>query len=182
MNNHTKLFASAFHKELLKSFPIIDLVSKVKQKKNTFTSKIVENEVTYICSWKQYIPYIDMQDINKEYLSYLKYVDSLVHKVYENDYIYNEKLQDDFLKYIRKEIGRYATTECKNTADILTKLSFLINTSEIADEHFRENINMAIHIWKIYQITEVDNYTDQPILISKEVKPNKQNKTITGAM
>lgn len=182
MNNYTNLFASAFKKELLKLLPIIDLVSKVKQQKKTFTSKIVEDKVTYICSWKQYIPYIDMQDINKEYLSYLESIDSLVHKVYENDYIFNKKLQDDFLKYIRKEIGRYATTECKNTADILIKLSFLINTSEIADEHFRNSINEAIHIWKIYRITEVNNYTDKPILISKEAKPSKQKKTITGVI
>ena len=182
MNNYTNLFSSAFQKELLKLLPIIDLVSKVKQQKNTFTTKIVEDKVTYICSWKQYIPYIDMQDINKEYLSYIESVDLLVHKVYKNDYIYNEKLQDEFLKYIHKDIGKYATTECKNTADILIKLSFLINTLEIADEHFRMIINDAIHIWKIYTITEFNNYTDKPILISKEVKPNKQNKTITGAM
>lgn len=182
MNIYTNLFASAFNKQLLKAFPLMDLVSKVKQKKNTFTTKTVIDKVTYICSWKQYIPYIDMQDINKEYLSYLEYVDSLVHKVYENDYIYNKKLQDDFLKYIRKEIGMYATTECKNTADILIKLSFLINTSEIADQLFMKQKNEAIHIWKIYRITEVDNYTDKPILTSKEVKPSKQKKTITGVI
>lgn len=180
MNTYTNLFASAFNKDLLKTFPLNDLVDKVKLKEHTYiTTNKIKNQ-TYICEWKQFIPYIADKDLESEYNFFVNYVESLVHAVYTNNYIYTYKLQDDFLKYIRKEIGKYITSECATTEDILLKLSFLINTLEITDHVFMKQKTQAIKKWVIAEKINNEEFTIEPILIKKELKTKKEKKTIKG--
>jgi len=180
MNIYTKLFASAFSKKLMEGFPMTSIVDKVKLKKHTYiTIEKIENE-KYIYSWLKNIPYIDDKDLVTEYEQYLSYIDSLIHKVFKNDYIFKYKLQDKFLKFIRKEIGIYSTSECKTTEDILIKLSFLIDSIDLANDKFIRHKERAIKKWD-----DINNFADQhmvhtPYVTSTELKVTK--KTIKGKM
>jgi len=182
MNKYTELFASAFNKDLLKAFPLSNLVDKVKVKEHTYiTTNKIKNQ-TFICEFKELIPYIADSNLKSEYDFFIDYVESLVHKVYTNNYIYKCKLQDDFLKYIRKEIGKYLTSECVTTEDILLKLSFLINTLEITDHIFMKQKSQAIKNWITLEKIKNEEFTLQPTLVKKELKQKKEKKTIKGEM
>lgn len=174
MNTYTNLFASAFSKKLMHGFPITSIAEKVKLKKHTYITTEKINNEKHIYSWLKNIPYIDDKDLITEYEEYLSYIDSLIHKVFKNEYIFKYKLQDKFLKYIRKEIGFYSTSECITTEDILIKLSFLIDSIDLANDKFSRHKQKAIKKWD-----DINNYADHlyihtPLVTSIEKKIEKK--------